>query len=214
MHISGTQLAQVSWVPACTGMTLALAFALLALPFSSAHAHTGLEHAVSFASGFKHPFTGLDHMLAMVAVGLWAGLNGGRALWVWPVAFVGVMVLGGALGISGICGADGRGGHPRVRGCARPAGAGGGATAGGRRCDSGRGLRSAARPRARRRASRRCRGQSPTPQVSPSPPPSCTPSASAFPGWLPTPTADLPCAARVRWWRPPASLWRSRRRPA
>ena len=94
-------LAQVSWVPACTGMTLALAFALLALPFSSAHAHTGLEHAVSFASGFKHPFTGLDHMLAMVAVGLWAGLNGGRALWVWPVAFVGVMVLGGALGISG-----------------------------------------------------------------------------------------------------------------
>ena len=41
-------------------------------------------------------------MLAMVAVGLWAGLNGGRALWVWPVAFVGVMVAGGALGIAGV----------------------------------------------------------------------------------------------------------------
>lgn len=68
---------------------------------SPAFAHTGAEHAFSFASGFNHPFTGLDHMLAMVAVGLWAGLNGGRALWVWPVAFVGVMVLGGLLGISG-----------------------------------------------------------------------------------------------------------------
>ena len=89
----------VSWVPASAGMTLALAVS--ALP-SVALAHTGAEHAFSFASGFKHPFTGLDHMLAMVAVGLWAGLNGGRALWVWPVAFVGVMVLGGLLGISGV----------------------------------------------------------------------------------------------------------------
>ena len=68
----------------------------------AALAHTGLEHAVSFASGFKHPWTGLDHMLAMLAVGLWAGLNGGRALWAWPVAFVGVMVAGGALGIAGV----------------------------------------------------------------------------------------------------------------
>ena len=65
-------------------------------------AHTGTEHVVSFASGFTHPWTGLDHMLAMVAVGLWAGLNGGRALWAWPVAFVGVMVLGGTLGIAGV----------------------------------------------------------------------------------------------------------------
>jgi urease accessory protein len=68
----------------------------------AAHAHTGLEHAVSFASGFAHPWTGLDHMLAMVAVGLWAGLNGGRALWAWPAAFVGVMLIGGALGIGGM----------------------------------------------------------------------------------------------------------------
>ena len=65
-------------------------------------AHTGLEHAFSFAAGFKHPWTGLDHMLAMVAVGLWAGLNGGRALWAWPAAFVGVMIAGGALGIAGV----------------------------------------------------------------------------------------------------------------
>jgi urease accessory protein len=82
--------------------TAALAVAAMALASGAAFAHTGAEHAFSFASGFKHPFTGLDHMLAMVAVGLWAGLNGGRALWVWPVAFVGVMVLGGLLGISGV----------------------------------------------------------------------------------------------------------------
>jgi urease accessory protein len=67
-----------------------------------AHAHTGAEHAVSFAAGFRHPWSGLDHVLAMVAVGLWAGLNGGRALWAWPMAFVGVMALGGALGMGGV----------------------------------------------------------------------------------------------------------------
>ena len=65
-------------------------------------AHTGLEHAVSLAAGFAHPWSGLDHMLAMVAVGLWAGLNGGRALWVWPAGFVGVMLGGGALGMAGV----------------------------------------------------------------------------------------------------------------
>jgi urease accessory protein len=85
---------KVAWIPACAGMTLVGSDAALA--------HTGLEHAVSFASGLKHPWSGLDHLLAMVAVGLWAGLNGGRALWAWPVAFVGVMVAGGALGIAGI----------------------------------------------------------------------------------------------------------------
>jgi urease accessory protein len=88
------QMWKVAWIPACAGMTVAGSDAALA--------HTGLEHAVSFASGFKHPWTGLDHMLAMLAVGLWAGVNGGRALWAWPVAFVGVMVAGGALGIAGV----------------------------------------------------------------------------------------------------------------
>ena len=46
--------------------------------------------------------TGPDHLLAMVAVGLWAGVNGGRAVWAWPVAFVSVMLVGGALGMTGI----------------------------------------------------------------------------------------------------------------
>jgi urease accessory protein len=68
----------------------------------AALAHTGMEHAASFTAGLTHPWTGLDHLLAMVAVGLWAGLVGGRAVWAWPVAFVGVMVLGGALGMAGV----------------------------------------------------------------------------------------------------------------
>src|SRR3954452_20189490 len=91
-------IGHVSWVPAFAGMTLALAVA----SSGSALAHTGMEHAFSFASGFAHPWTGLDHMLAMVAVGLWAGINGGRALWAWPAAFFGVMLAGGALGMAGV----------------------------------------------------------------------------------------------------------------
>jgi urease accessory protein len=49
-----------------------------------------------------HPLGGLDHVLAMVAVGLYAAMIGGRALWLMPLTFIGVMVLGGALGASGI----------------------------------------------------------------------------------------------------------------
>jgi len=89
---------RLAWMPAFAGMTLAF----LLLGDEPALAHTGHEHVVSFASGFRHPWSGLDHMLAMVAVGLWAGVNGGKARWAWPVAFVGVMVAGGALGIAGV----------------------------------------------------------------------------------------------------------------
>jgi urease accessory protein len=90
---------QVSWMPAFAGMTFALALGGAA---SSAVAHTGAEHAASFASGFAHPWSGLDHLLAMVAVGLWAGLVGGRALWTWPAAFVAVMLAGGLVGVAGV----------------------------------------------------------------------------------------------------------------
>ena len=75
-----------------------LAAALL-LPVP-AFAHVGVGSTASFAAGVAHPFSGLDHMTVMVAVGLWAALKGGRALWVWPAAFVGVMLVGGALGMS------------------------------------------------------------------------------------------------------------------
>jgi urease accessory protein len=65
-------------------------------------AHTGAGQTTGFMHGFEHPIGGADHMLAMVAVGLWAAQIGGRALWVVPGTFVGVMVIGGILGFTGI----------------------------------------------------------------------------------------------------------------
>lgn len=74
--------------------------ALLVLGASPAFAHPGHALADSFAAGVAHPLSGLDHIAVMIAVGLWAALKGGRALWIWPAAFVGVMLVGGALGMS------------------------------------------------------------------------------------------------------------------
>src|SRR5262249_25638018 len=80
---------------------LALA-ALVALTPVLAQAHILPGEAHGFTSGLNHPLHGLDHILAMVAVGLWAAQLGGRALWVLPASFVGFMTLGGALGMSGM----------------------------------------------------------------------------------------------------------------
>lgn len=68
---------------------------------SAAFAHVGDHTGMSFAEGLAHPFTGLDHMLAMVAVGLWASQLGRPALWLLPVVFPVVMAIGAAFGISG-----------------------------------------------------------------------------------------------------------------
>src|SRR5471030_297931 len=72
----------------------------LLLASSPALAHVGVGSTASFSAGVAHPLSGLDHMAVMIAVGLWAALKGGRALWIWPVAFVGVMLVGGALGMA------------------------------------------------------------------------------------------------------------------
>ena len=74
--------------------------ALLALSAGPAFAHTGVGSTASFAAGVAHPLNGIDHIAVMVAVGLWAALRGGCALWVWPATFVGAMVIGGALGMA------------------------------------------------------------------------------------------------------------------
>lgn len=75
--------------------------ASLALFAGTAYAHTG-DHAVTgFASGLTHPFQGLDHLFAMIAIGLWAAQQGGRALWAVPAAFVGSMFVGGWFASSG-----------------------------------------------------------------------------------------------------------------
>lgn len=91
-----------------TQSIIRLAFLILfaAMP-ALAHAHTGagphLHGLVSggFGAGFLHPLTGLDHILAMIAVGLWAAQLGGRARWLVPATFVGLMSLGGVLGAAG-----------------------------------------------------------------------------------------------------------------
>ena len=74
--------------------------AILASLSGAAFAHTGHDSA-GFAHGLMHPLGGPDHVLAMVAVGLYAALLGGRALWLMPATFVGVMAIGGVLGMAG-----------------------------------------------------------------------------------------------------------------
>jgi urease accessory protein len=76
------------------------ATALLVLGAGPAFAHPGHVEASSFLAGVAHPLSGLDHIAVMIAVGLWAALKGGRALWVWPAAFVGLMLVGGAMGMA------------------------------------------------------------------------------------------------------------------
>jgi urease accessory protein len=78
-------------------------FTLLALSAFSgvAEAHTGHGATMGFVAGFVHPLSGLDHLLAMVAVGLLAVRIGGKALWAVPAAFIGMMAVGGALGMNG-----------------------------------------------------------------------------------------------------------------
>lgn len=74
--------------------------ALLIFP-SIAHAHVGVGETKGFVNGVIHPITGLDHICAMVAVGLWAAQRGGKAIWLVPLTFVSVMALGGWLGMMG-----------------------------------------------------------------------------------------------------------------
>lgn len=80
--------------------TLAMTLTALALP-GVANAHVGL-HTDGALAGIGHPFSGLDHVLAMVAIGFWAASLGGRARWIVPLTFVAVMALGGVLGILGV----------------------------------------------------------------------------------------------------------------
>jgi hypothetical protein len=73
-------------------LTLALLLSIIGATPAFAHLNPA-EHG-SFAAGFSHPLFGVDHILAMVGVGLWAALLGGRALWLTPLAFVVTMMAG------------------------------------------------------------------------------------------------------------------------
>ncbi|MBI3850603.1 MAG: HupE/UreJ family protein [Verrucomicrobia bacterium] len=69
---------------------------------SLAHAHVGVGQTSGLLPGLAHPVTGLDHICAMIAVGLWAAQRGGRAIWLVPLTFISVMAVGGLLGVAAI----------------------------------------------------------------------------------------------------------------
>jgi urease accessory protein len=78
------------------------ALAAVTIAGANAMAHTGEGVVGGFVSGFTHPIFGPDHVVAMVAVGLWGGMLGRPAVWLLPVAFPLVMACGGALGTRGV----------------------------------------------------------------------------------------------------------------
>ena len=75
---------------------------VLALLPSDAGAHIVKGEAIGFVSGFEHPISGFDHIIAMVAVGLWGAQLGPPAIWALPVTFPLVMAFGGFLGLIGV----------------------------------------------------------------------------------------------------------------
>lgn len=83
------------------GAALPLGTVALAAP-SAACAHLVRGEAVGFISGFAHPISGLDHIVAMIAVGLWGAQLGKPAIWLLPVTFPLVMAFGGFLGLIGV----------------------------------------------------------------------------------------------------------------
>src|SRR5215467_3948107 len=78
----------------------AMAALLVSTTFADAHPGVGVVH--DLAHGFLHPLGGIDHVLAMVAVGLLAAQLGGRALWAVPASFVTVMAVAGLAGMNGV----------------------------------------------------------------------------------------------------------------
>ena len=78
--------------------TLAICGLAVLMTVAPALAHTGAGSTSGFVSGFLHPIFGLDHVAAMVAVGLWGAFLGAPSIWILPIVFPLVMALGGALG--------------------------------------------------------------------------------------------------------------------
>ena len=78
------------------------AAAIVLLVASPAWAHAQQGQAAGFLSGVRHPVSGLDHVLAMIAVGLWGAQLGAPAIWLLPVTFPLVMAIGGFLGLVGV----------------------------------------------------------------------------------------------------------------
>lgn len=96
MEMPSVQMRRIFWslviMLSLTGLTAA----------PSAFAHIESGQAVGFITGLEHPWSGLDHVLAMIAVGLWGAQLGNPALWILPVIFPMVMALGAMMGLLGI----------------------------------------------------------------------------------------------------------------
>jgi len=88
-------------LPAAARMWVLVVLALLTW-VPAAHAHVQQGQASGFLTGLGHPVSGLDHVLAMIAVGLWGAQLGAPALWLLPVVFPMVMALGGMVGLLGM----------------------------------------------------------------------------------------------------------------
>ncbi|MDR0736061.1 MAG: HupE/UreJ family protein [Zoogloeaceae bacterium] len=78
-----------------------LVFVLLSLTAFGALAHTGHEDAPGFVAGFMHPLTGADHLMAMLAVGIWSAMTT-RRIWVAPLSFASLLLIGALLGLAGL----------------------------------------------------------------------------------------------------------------
>lgn len=86
------------YIPSAARVAVFAAAALLAAPLALAHGMAGSPHEHGLLAGLSHPFGGLDHLLAMVAVGMLALQAGRRAVWLLPACFLFMMGLGGVLG--------------------------------------------------------------------------------------------------------------------
>lgn len=93
-----TRPAREALAPACGRLALAALFLVAVNSAAAAHELNGPMGG--FASGFEHPLSGPDHLLAMLAVGLWGAQMGGRPVWSLPVTFPLIMCVGGVFGIS------------------------------------------------------------------------------------------------------------------
>jgi urease accessory protein len=96
-----TQNRALFWVPTRLMDSLPIVGLLLMIP-NLALAHVGMHDGHGFSTGAGHPLNGLDHVLAMVTVGIWAALSGRRAVWAMPASFLVAMLAGGVLAAAGI----------------------------------------------------------------------------------------------------------------
>jgi urease accessory protein len=103
MHLKHQPFVRIARQPRSHLLHCLIAAVLVAIPeLASAHIGAGTMGYGGFTSGLVHPVTGLDHVVAMVAVGLWGAILGAPAIWALPIAFPLIMTFGAVLGVLGV----------------------------------------------------------------------------------------------------------------